>query len=550
MPDETTAADAPGDRAVKYVLAVDLGTGGPKTAIVSTEGDVVAHEYHRNELILLPGGGAEQDPEEWWTTITDGLRHLVARNVVPAEDIVAICIGAQWMGTIPVDENGQHLHNALIWMDSRGARYVNDVVRGGIEIPGVGYNALKLRKWLNRTGGLPSRTGKDPVGHILWFKHEQPELYRQTYKFLDVPDYLNMRLTGRAAASYDTIVGYWCTDNRDLSRVHYDDDLIALCGLDRSKLPELLPTNAILGPVLPDVAEDLGINPDVQVVMGMGDTSAAGIGSGAVRDYHAHVYIGTSSWLSCHVPFKKTDITTNCTSLASGIPNRYWVATEQDVAGKALTWLIDNVLYPDDELSAGEGVPTDVFERLNAMAAKVPAGSDGVIFTPWLNGERTPVDNHFIRGGWFNLSLTTNRAVLVRAVMEGVGLNTRWMMEAAEKFVRKQRPDGFDYLNFIGGGANSPLWCQILADVLDRPIRQVADPVLANVRGAGFAAAVALGYLTWEELPEKVKITETYYPNPDNRSTYDQLFETFVGLYKQNKGLYAKLNRSLYRDHP
>ena len=283
--------------------------------------------------------------------------------------------------------------------------------------------------------------------------------------------------------------------------------------------------------------------------MGTGDTASAGIGSGAVRDFEAHLYIGTSSWLSCHVPFKKTDITSNITSLPSGIPNRYWVATEQDVAGKCLSWLIDNVLYPDDELRDGGGPPADILDRLNTMAASVPAGSHDVIFTPWLNGERTPVDDHFIRGGWFNASLTTDRSTLVRSVFEGVAFNTRWMMEAAEKFVKKQRPDGFEHINFVGGGANSELWCQIMADVLSRPIRQVKDPVLANVRGAGFCASVALGYLTWDQIPDKIQIAATFTPDAGRRATYDRLFSTFKGLYGKNKGLYANLNKHLYEGH-
>jgi xylulokinase len=200
------------------------------------------------------------------------------------------------------------------------------------------------------------------------------------------------------------------------------------------------------------------------------------------------------------------------------------------------------VLFPDDELATG-GAPDDVFERLNAMAAAVPAGSNGVIFTPWLNGERTPVDNHLIRSMWFNLGLATTRADLVRAVFEGVALNTRWMMEAAEKFVRKQRPDGFEHITFVGGGARSDLWCQIHADVLDRPIRQVADPVLANARGAAFSAAVALGYLRWDDIPARIEVTRTYEPDPEHRGTYDRAFAAFVDLYKQNKSGFAKLNR-------
>jgi xylulokinase len=413
------------------------------------------------------------------------------------------------------------------------------VAGGGLEVPTIGYNARKLRQWLRLTGGIPSRTGKDPVGQMLFLKHERPEVYEATAWFLEPMDYLNLRLTGRPVAAYDTIVGHWVTDNRDLRHVVYDEELVSWVGVDRAKLPELVPTNSVIGPLTEAAAAELGLGTHVQVVAGTGDTASAAIGAGSVRDFDAHLYIGTSSWLSCHVPFKRTDIFTNITSLPSGIPGRYWVATEQDTAGKCLTWLVDNVLYPADALGAA-CAPPDVFERLNELAASVAPGAGGVVFVPWLNGERTPVDNHHLRAGWFNASMTTTRAELVRAVFEGVALNTRWMNEAAEKFTKHR----FEQITFVGGGARSALWSQILADVLDRPVRQVAEPVLANARGAAFAAAVALGYLRWSDLPEMVEVVETYTPDPAIRTLYDERFRVFVDLYKKNKGIYARLNRS------
>lgn len=526
---------------VRYTLAVDLGTGGPKVALVSTRGEVVAHTYRTNDLILLPPDGVEQDPEQWWSTIRDGARELLSAGHVPVEDVVAILIGAQWMGTVPVDADGNHLANALIWMDSRGARHVRRQVAGRLNVQG--YDVRKLRTWLQVTGGIPSRAGKDPVGHMLWFRHEAPEVYAAADKLLDVPDYLNLRLTGRAVSSYDTAVGCWASDNRDLSRVAWVDELVDWIGVDRAKLPELVPTGTVIGTVLPEVAADWGLGEHVQVVTGAGDTAMAGIGSGAVRDFEGHVYVGTSSWVSCHVPFKKTDIRDNITSLPSGVPGRYWVATEQDTAGKCLTWLIDNLLYPDDGL--GGAAPDDVYERLFATAASVPAGSNGVIFTPWLNGERTPVDDHRIRAGFHHLGMATTRADLVRAVLEGVALNTRWMMEAAERFTKRR----FEHLTFIGGGARTATWCQIMADVLDRPIRQPADTVLANVRGAGLAAAVALGHLRWDEVPAAVEIEATYHPSPANRATYDGHYKAFVDLYKKNKGVHRRLTRAAEQGH-
>jgi len=526
-----------------FVLAVDLGTGGPKVALVSVQGVVVGHTYETNDLILLPDGGVEQDPEQWWSSIVSGARRLLDQQLVPVEAIVAVSVTTQWMTTVAVGADGHHIGNAISWMDTRGARWAQRAAGGGMIVPTTGYNARKLRQWLRLTGGVPSRTGKDPVGQMLFLKHERPEVYDAAAWFLEPMDYLNLRLTGRAVASFDSIVGHWVTDNRDLSAVHYDDQLIEWVGVDRAKLPELVATGSVIGHLCDQAAAELGLPTTVAVVAGTGDTASAGIGSGAVRDFEGHLYIGTSSWLSCHVPFKKTDILSNITSLPSGIPGRYWVATEQDTAGKCLTWLIDNVLYPDDELSVGAR-PDDVFARIDAIVVDTAPGSGNLIFLPWLNGERTPVDDHHLRGGWFNASLSTGRPELVRSVLEGVALNTRWMNQATEKFTKRR----FEHLNFVGGGARSGVWCQILADVLDRPIRRLADPVLANARGAAFSASVALGHLGWEDLPSRIEVVETYRPDPATRATYDRLFETFVGLYKKNKGLYAKLNRPKYRN--
>ena len=523
-----------------YTLAVDLGTSGAKVALVSTDGVIAGHESEPTTLRLLPGGGAEQDPDDWWNAVVTASRRLLGGAGVPSDEVVAVCMSAQWGGTVAVDASGSPVHPAVIWMDSRGARRSRALTVGGVTVPGTGYNARRLATWIRRTGGVPSRTGKDPVGQVQWLRHEAPEAYAAARWFLDVPEYLTMRLTGRAVAGYDTAVLRWCSDNRDPHSVRWDEELVARSGFDPATLPELVPPASIVGPILPDVARELGLGSHVQVVVGTGDTTAAAVGAGTVGDHQAHLYVGTSAWLTCHVPYKKTDLRTNIASLPAVVPGRYWVATVQDVAGKALTWLADNVLYPDDALGGGVA-PDDVLPRLNALAATAPAGSDGVVFTPWLNGERTPVEDHRLRGCWFNMSLATDRAALVRSVFEGVALNARWMLEAVEGFVRLPRDKRrFESLTFVGGGAQSALWCQTMADVLDRPIRQATDPVLANARGAGLIAAVALGKLSWADIPAKVAIQATYEPDPTTWSTYDRAFTTFRGIHKKTRSLHRR----------
>jgi xylulokinase len=520
----------------KCVLAIDLGTSGAKVALVSIYGQVLDYEFEKTHLFLLPNGGAEQSPDDWWDAIKKALGRLLAKRAVAPDDVIALSCTAQWSGTVAVDREGHHLMNAIIWMDARGAPHVQRITDGFVKIEG--YGIWKLLKWIRLTGGIPGRAGKDSIAHILYIKHARPEIYEQTYKFLEPKDYLNLRLTGQFAASCDSIALHWLTDNRDIANVVYDDSLLKMSTVEREKLPDLKQAVDVLGPLKPEVARELGLGEDVKVVIGTPDVHSAAIGSGAVKDYAGHLYIGTSSWLACHVPFKKTDVLHNIASLPSAIPGSYLVANEQQTAGACLTFLRDNVLYRQDEL-AQKRQPDQVYKIFDRIAAQTSAGSDRVIFTPWLYGERTPVGDRAVRGGFHNLSLQTTRAHLIRAVFEGVAYNARWLLGYVEKFIKRR----FDILHLIGGGANSDVWCQIYADVLGRTIRQVQDPLLANVRGAAFLALVALGHLTFDDVSERVQIAHTYVPNSENRKVYDELFAEYVNIYKRNRRMYARLNK-------
>ncbi len=522
--------------AKRYILAIDLGTSGPKVALVTPEGEIAGWTFEPTPLTLLPDGGAEQTPADWWRAITTAARRVMAEAAAPPKSVIAVSCTAQWSGTVAVDGDGTPLMNAIIWMDSRGAPYIKTIAGGRITIEG--YGVQKLPRWLRLTGGMPGQSGKDPIAHILFIKHRFPEIYRQTYKFLEPKDYLNLKLTGKFAASYDSIALHWVTDNRKLTQVDYDDRLLATATIPREKLPDLRRAVDMLGSVTPQAAAELGITPAAKVTMGTPDVHSAALGSGAVRDFQAHLYIGTSSWLTCHVPFKKTDVLHNIASLPSAIPERYLIANEQETAGACLNFLKDNILFHPDELSAEAGQP-NIYKMFDQIAERVPAGSGGVIFTPWLYGERTPVEDHTVRGGFYNVSLGITREHLIRAVFEGVALNSRWLLMYVEKFAGRE----FRSLNMIGGGANSDIWCQIHADVLGRTVRQMEQPILANIRGAAMLASVALGYGSFEQLAQKIHIRRSYMPNPDHRQLYNERFAVFRDIYKRTRPIYARLNR-------
>jgi xylulokinase len=520
-----------------YILAIDLGTSGPKVALVSAEGRIVASAFEETPLLLLPNGGAEQRPDDWWSAILKATHQLLGQGLVPAADIVAISCTSQYSTTVAVGRDGRPLMNAINWMDTRGARHVKAITGGPVKIQGYGVD--KLWTWLRLTGGIPTHSGKDSIAHVLYIQHELPRIYEQTYKFLEPKDYLNLRLTGQFAATYDSINLHWLTDNRRIGQLTYHDRLLALAGVDREKFPDLKQATDVLGTLTPPAAAELGLPASIPVVAGTTDTQSAAIGSGAVRDFEGHLYLGTSAWLSCFLPFKKTDLINNMASLPSAIPGRYYLANEQECAGVCLTFLRDNLIYSQDALGTGAR-PAEAYPLFDRIAAQVPAGSDGLIFTPWLYGERTPVEDHAVRGGFFNLSLKTKRDYLVRAVFEGVAYNARWLLGCVEQFIARR----FEALNMIGGGAKSDVWCQIHADVLNRTIRQVKDPIQANTRGAALVGAVALGYCTFDDIPAHIELADTYHPNPAHRQRYDELFTEFLNIYRRNRPIYARLNRA------
>ena len=520
----------------KYVLAIDHGTSGMKTALLSMRGELICQAYEFTPTYYFPGGGAEQDPDDWWNALISTSREVVSKGLVPVKDIEAICCSSTFSSTVAVDSGGRHLMNSLTWMDSRGAPHIRRLISG---FPSVnGYRLSRMLPWIYKTGGGPQLSGKDDIAHVLYVKYDLPEIYRKTHMFLSSKDFLNLKLTGHYAAGFDSMTLFWVTNTRDPNNIHYDDWLLKKAGIAREKLPPLKSAVDFLGPVLPEVAESIGVGKDVSVFLGTPDHQAAGIGSGAVRDFEGHIYIGTSSWIQCVVPFKKTDVFHSIASLPTAIPGKYYCANEQDTAGGCLSFLLDKMLFAKNELNR-DAPPDGAYGILDRIAEKVPPGSRGVVFTPWLNGERTPVDDTATRAGFYNLSLGTTQEDLIRAVMEGVALNNRWALKYVEKFVDRR----LEPLTIVGGGARSDLWCGIFADVLKRRIRQAAVPLEANARGAAFIAAAALGHITFDEIPGLVKISREFEPDESRGKLYDELFGVFLEIYKKNKSIYRRLNR-------
>lgn len=229
----------------QYVLAVDLGTSGCKTALISRDGHVAGWAYRAVTMHLLPGAGAEQVPADWWQAFLDSARQVLAESGVNPASVVAVCCSTQGEGTIPVDSCGAPLMNAITWMDMRGAGNLRSQMRGLINVNG--YDVFKLLRWLRLCGGAPSLSGKDPAAHMLFIRDMYPDIYERTHKFLNVLDFFNLKLTGRFVSTYDSILTSWVTDNRDVNHIRYHPGLLRDSGIEAGKFPDLVPCTEIIG---------------------------------------------------------------------------------------------------------------------------------------------------------------------------------------------------------------------------------------------------------------------------------------------------------------
>jgi xylulokinase len=514
------------------VLAIDLGTGGPKVALVSLAGEVLGAQHRRVTTTVVDGGGATQDPSDWWHAITDAAAALADDRVVDPGRVVAVACTGQWGSTVPVDADGQPAGDCLLWFDRRGRRWSQRATGGPLAV--AGYGPRKAATWISRSGGAPSAGGNDPLGHRLWISHEAPDVDRRTATFMEPVDYLNLRLTGRVAATQVSMLAWWLTDNRRMPQVRYDPRLLALAQVGSERLPPLVPIDAVVGGLLAPVAAELGVPPGIPVVTALPDLHATALGSGAVGESDAHLSISTSAWVGCHAPTKRTSLRHQMATVPSALAGRYLLANNHETAGACLEWLRDQVVLGADGLTTGDATLAD----FDAVAATARAGSGGVLFAPWLNGERSPVADTNLRASFHNVSLATTRADLVRAVLEGVAHNARWLYEASESVVG--RPLGGPRL--VGGGAVSDLWAQIHADVLGRPVHRVRDPLYTAVRGAGLFAGITLRHLVPADLARLVSIDTTFAPDPDTRAVHDAHHREFRRLARQGRGMYRRLN--------
>ncbi len=518
-----------------YILAHDVGTSGTITSLVelgekSEPIKIIAHEETEYNLILPQENYAEQDPQVWWKAIIENVAAIVKKTGVTSDQIRAIIHSSQMLGCMPVDKTGKPLMNCMIWMDTRAAKQTLKLwdVRTTWAIL---KHIRRVWNFLKITGAGPMT--RDMYSKILWVKEERPNIYADTYKFLDSIDWLLLKSTGL----YITPVDFaGVTFMMDIRTFKWSEKIASYGKLDLDKLNEIKKCTEIVGELTPEAAKEMDLKPGIPVVCGCGDASAALAGSGAVEENDVHLYIGSSGWLMAPVSKHLRKISAVTAAVPSPNPEiPYQLIAEQKNMGACLKWLRDTVERKE------------TYADLDALAEKAPAGSNKLIFTPWIFGESCPETEPRLRGGFVNLSIGNTRYDIIRAVLEGVSYNARWALDAGVEPLVERNGGKINEIRYIGGGAMSKVWCQIMADVLGKEIIQMANPMAAGTIGAALIAGTSIGTLSsFREFKPKIPIKARYTPNDANREIYETLYHGFLSIHKLLKPLYRKLNSGVY----
>jgi len=513
------------------ILAIDLGTSNVKAAVVRRDGTLLGTGRGSIETIHTADGGAEQDAERVWQTVLAAADEALA-PLPNRREVRGIACASQYSSIIPVGSDGLPTANMVVWMDKRGAPARLKALPGGQRMK---PNLFQLLRWIQIHGIPPLDSGADSLAHMRWLKLARPDVYERTTAFLEPMDYVAMRLCGRPVTNRCSGFLMLLTDNRRPDSI-YHPTLLRWSGLDAEKLPEIVPMDEPLGPVLPEVAERLGLANDTLVLPPINDTQAGGVGAAAFTGDHAGISIGTTGVCVTHVDFKKTDIINSLVSMPSPIPGRYFVMAEAGIGGGALEYFLEKLVFASDGF--GDHSLAERFSALERAIAPIEPGSGGVLFLPWLTGSVTPAEDGQVRGGFLNLSLQTTREHLGRAVLEGVAFNLRWVQQRVARFAKRD----ISRIKFYGGGALSSAWSQIFADILQMPVEQLSDPEYAASRGLALLGFHRLGELSLEDIEASIPVAAVHEPNREPAARYDEMFAQFVRAFKRNRDVFHALN--------
>lgn len=505
----------------QYILAHDLGTSGNKATLYDLDGSL------KSSLICdyptyYPGEGqVEQNADDWWKAVCDSTKLLLERTGISTSEIACVSFSAHMMGCLLVDKDGEPLRNMLIWADTRSSRQEKYMLE-----------RVDMQSGYKITGHRLSASNS--AAKLLWIRDNEPEVYKKADKMLHVKEYIILKLTGQIVTEYSDAAG---TNLLDIGKKEWSEDLLKAFDIRRDLLPELYPSAHIAGKVTAEAVRLCGLAQGTPVVIGGGDGSCACVGAGVVRKGKVYNVVGSSSWISTASPECYFDPEMRTFNFVHLDGNLYTPCGSMQAAGYSYAWFRD--VLCGEENFAGKIAGISSYKLIDRLVEKAPAGSNGLLFLPYLLGERSPIWDHAARGAFVGLGISTGKGEIARAVLEGVGFNLKAILNILGKGV------DIEEIIMIGGGAKGDTWLQILADIWQKPLNVPQYLEEATSMGAAICGGVGIGaypdYLVAEKLNKTVK---TIIPRKENAAVYDRMYGLFNEAYNQLKPIYKSMSEA------
>lgn len=499
-----------------YLLGIDIGTSACKVAVFHRDGRVAAQAAGDYPVYYPKEGWAEQNPEEWWSAVCHAIKKALKKGKILPEEIAGVGIDGQSWSAIAIDKDGNVLTNTPIWMDTRAQSIcdrLNEEI-GADTIFQTAGNSLQ-----------PSYT----TAKILWYQEQMPAVYEKIDKILQSNSFIAYKLTGKISQDVSQGYGLHCFD---MKKGTWDEAMCSKLGIPMSFLPEIVPCDQVVGTVTERAAAECSLAAGTPVVAGGLDAACGTLGAGVIHPGETQEQGGQAGGMSICIDTYKAD-----PRLILGyhvVPGQWLLQGGTTGGGGVMRWFEHE--FADYEREMQEKTGKSSLTQLNEIAEPIAPGSDGVVFLPYMAGERSPIWNPDAKGVFYGLDFSKTKGHMVRACMEGVALSLRHNLEIAEEAGAKA-----EVLRAMGGSANSLLWTQIKSDITGKPI-VVPSSDTATTLGAAILAGVGVGfYKDYEEaVTLTVKTTRTHHPNQTNKAIYDRTYSTYINLYESLKPLMKK----------
>ena len=527
-----------------YIIIYDFGTSSVKTCLVEIDSEIslAASSCAGYGLYISDDGGAEQDTEEWWSALCSTTHELLKKSQVKPCEIKGMAFCSQMQGSVFVDENGNALRRPMNYLDQKGVReYKECMGRGVIKVSGCSLYKLVRNLIVNFAG---STSAKDPVWKYKWVENNEPAVYKRIYKWLDIGDYLVSRSTGRIVRTADTPFATFLYDTRK-GKEGWNKGLLKMYKVNPDHMPDIIDCTDQVGGLTKKAAQNLGLVEGIPVFGGGGDTTFVNIGAGCTTPGDTHIYVGTSGWVSTFMDHQTVDINAMITGVLSAKHGYFNYYAELETDGKCFEWVMEylaldeiNVYLNQTKITDTESKYLSLYDYLSEEVGKMPPGANGVIFTPWLHGNRCPFEDSNAGGIFFNLRVENGKRDMIRAVLEGICYHLRWLLECSEKKVKTS-----DTIRFVGGGALSSVTCQMMADITGRTIETVNNAREVGAIGTALVVAAGIKGVDVLELSRRlIKANRSYVPDPNNTEVYERNYKVFKNLYKSNALNFKNMN--------